>query len=56
MKQFLINLLTITGFVMIVGIPYAVYSGSFLCFVIGCLGFAVMMKGLFMDTENVKRS
>lgn len=56
MKRFIINLLTITGFVMIVGIPYAVYSGSFFYFVIGCLGYAVMMKGLFMGMDNVKRS
>lgn len=45
---------TIIGFIMIVGIPYSVYSGSFFFFVMGCLGFAIMMRGLFIDMDNVK--
>lgn len=54
MKSFINNTLTIMGFVMIAGIYYAVYSGSFFYFVIGCLGFALMMRGLLADMPKSK--
>lgn len=54
MKTFINNTLTIVGFIMIAGIPYSVYSGSFFYFVMGIFGFAMMMRGLFIDMDNVK--
>ena len=47
-------ILSIAGFIMIVGVPYSVYSGSFLHFVLGWMGFALFMRGLFIETDNVK--
>lgn len=54
MKTLINNILTIAGFIMIVGIPYSVYSGQFLFFVMGCFGFALFMRGLFMDMPESK--
>lgn len=56
MKTLITNTLQIAGFAMIAFLPYSVYSGSFLHFVLGCLGFALMMKGLFNEMDNVNKA
>lgn len=56
MKTIINNTLSIGGFAMIVFLPYSLYSGSFLHFVLGCLGFVLMMKGLFNEMDSVNNT
>lgn len=54
MKTLINNTLTFGGFIMMAGIPYSVYSGQFLFFVMGCFGFSLFMRGLLIDMPKSK--
>lgn len=53
MKNLVNNILQIIGFIMIIAIPYSIYSGSFLFFIMGLFGFAIMMTGLLRAVPKV---
>lgn len=51
MKTIINNLMQIIGFPMVSLVFYAVHSGSFLHFVLGCFGFGLFMTGLLRDAK-----